>query len=126
LYLVTGKKWTVAELKKAGARIHNTAKLFNIKHGWKKKDDYPPWRAFNEYLKDKPVLRAIKDEHKHLLKSYQKLHGIKKFPAPVFDEKGAIIKKEEYEEALLSYYKARGWDENGIPFKKTLRELKIK
>jgi len=123
MYLVTGKKYTPQELLKAGARTHTQAKMFNIKHGWKKKDDYPPWRAMNEFLKDKPVLRAIKKEHKHLLKSYQKLHGIKKFPAPVFDEKGAIIRKEEYEEALLSYYKARGWDEKGIPLKKTLREL---
>jgi len=126
LFLVTGKKWTVAEFRKAGARIHNTAKLFNIKHGWKKADDYPPWRAFNEYLHDKPILRAITTEHKGLLKSYRRLHGLKKFPVPVFDPNGAIIKKDQYEEALLSYYQARGWDKNGIPLKKTLKELGIK
>lgn len=125
LYLVTGKKWTVKEYIQAGERIHNQAKMFNVKHGWKKKDDYPPWRAMNEYLKDKPILRAINEEHKDLLKSYQRLHGIKKFPAPVFDKKGAIIRKEEYEEALLSYYEARGWDKEGIPTKKKLKELGI-
>jgi len=126
LYLVTGQKWTIKEFRTAGARIHNTAKLFNIKHGWKKSDDYPPWRAFNEYLHDKPILRAITTDHKDLLKSYKNLHGLKKFPVPVFDPKGAIIKKDQYEEALLSYYVARGWDKNGIPLKKTLKELGIK
>jgi aldehyde:ferredoxin oxidoreductase len=125
LYLVTGIKWTVKEFLKTGERIHNLAKLFNIKHGWKKSDDYPPWRAFNEYLKDKPVLRAIKSEHKNILKSYTKLHGMKKFPVTVFDKKGAIIRKDEYEVALLSYYKARGWDKDGIPTKKLLKELRL-
>ncbi len=125
LYMVTGKKWTVKELLKAGERIHNTAKMFNIKHGWKKQDDYPPWRAFNEHLTDKPVMDALKEEHKNIVRFRRKLYG-KKAPVPVFDEKGAIIKKEQYEEALLSYYKSRGWDDKGIPKKTKLRELGIR
>ena len=123
LYLVTGKRWTVQELYKAGERIHNAAKLFNIKHGWRKALDYPPWRAFNEYLTDKPVLREIRKEHEDIIRSYKRLHMIKRLPEYVKDDRGAIIRKDQYEEALLSYYKARGWDEEGMPYDKKMAEL---
>ncbi len=123
LYLVTGEKWTVKELITAGERIHNAAKLFNIKQGWKKSDDYPPWRAFNEYLKDSPVQREIRKEHRHIINSYKKLHKFKDLPGWVNDDSGAIIRKDEYEDALLAYYQSRGWDKQGIPSKAKIKAL---
>ncbi|MEM4267834.1 MAG: aldehyde ferredoxin oxidoreductase family protein [Candidatus Woesearchaeota archaeon] len=105
-YLVTGVKVKGDELVKAGERIHNVAKIFNIKHGWKREDDYPPWRAFNEYLKDKQVIEALKKKGQ---------------PNP----QGAIINREEYEAALNSYYEVRGWDYLGLPKKEKLSELEI-
>ncbi|MEM2975208.1 MAG: aldehyde ferredoxin oxidoreductase family protein [Candidatus Bathyarchaeia archaeon] len=37
--------------------------------------------------------------------------------------KGAKLNKEKYEEMLKMYYKKRGWDNRGIPTKKTLTDL---
>jgi len=39
--------------------------------------------------------------------------------------KGAKLNKEKYEEMLKMYYKKRGWDNRGIPTKKTLTELEL-
>ena len=36
-----------------------------------------------------------------------------------------MLPKEEFRESLLNYYKIRGWDSNGIPEKKKLKELGI-
>jgi aldehyde:ferredoxin oxidoreductase len=123
LYLVTGMHWSEKDLLEAGERIHNQAKLFNIKHGWKKEDDYPPWRATHEYLHDKPIMRIIRKEHQGIIAAEMKFHGTKSLSQHKFDPKGAIIRIDEYEEALLSYYASRGWDNLGIPTKKKLTEL---
>jgi aldehyde:ferredoxin oxidoreductase len=123
LYLVTGRRWTEAELKRAGERINNLMKLFNVKHGWKREDDYPPWRAFNEYLKDRPILREIRKEHEAIIAAEKSWHGTDSLSKSKFDPNGAIIRRDEYDEALQSYYDSRGWDKRGIPTKKKLEEL---
>jgi aldehyde:ferredoxin oxidoreductase len=40
--------------------------------------------------------------------------------------KGVRVDREKYEEMLSYYYELRGWDENGIPLKKTLDRLGLK
>jgi aldehyde:ferredoxin oxidoreductase len=40
--------------------------------------------------------------------------------------KGTSLDKEKYGEMLQTYYKRRGWDENGVPTKTTLRKLGLK
>lgn len=92
--LVTGFDMSVDEMIKMGERIHNQAKLFNVKFGAGRKDDYPPPRAFEEKMYD-----DVND--------------------------GAIIDRAEYDEALSGYYEERGWDEDGIPTKKLLKELEL-
>lgn len=37
--------------------------------------------------------------------------------------RGAVISREEFESMLDEYYQLHGWDENGVPTKKTLRKL---
>jgi len=37
--------------------------------------------------------------------------------------RGAVISREEFEKMLDEYYRLHGWDENGIPTKRTLRKL---
>ena len=51
----------------------------------------------------------------------------KKFriPIPKGPSKGSYISMEEEREMLDDYFKARGWDKNGIPKKKKLEELEI-
>jgi len=44
-------------------------------------------------------------------------------PIPEGVSKGSYIKPEEAEEMLDDYFKARGWDKNGIPTKEKLKEL---
>jgi len=42
---------------------------------------------------------------------------------PQGPHKGERIPAEKLEELLNSYYKLRGWDENGVPLKETLKRL---
>lgn len=123
LYLATGIKYTEKEFLETGARIHNTAKLFNIKHGWKRSMDYPPWRATNEYLHDETVIISEKKEHWDRIKLYYQEHDMKPPKLPI--KKGAIIKMSEYEEALDSYYRASGWDNVGLPTDNCLKGLQL-
>jgi aldehyde:ferredoxin oxidoreductase len=46
----TGLNLTPSELKKAGERINNVKKAFNIREGWKRSDDWLPPRLFNDPL----------------------------------------------------------------------------
>ena len=52
LNLITGWDVTPDELKKAGERINNLKKLFNIREGWTRDDDTLPPRALAETLPD--------------------------------------------------------------------------
>ena len=52
LNLITGWDVTPDELKKAGERINNLKKLFNIREGWMRGDDTLPPRALAEALPD--------------------------------------------------------------------------
>ena len=52
LNLITGWDVTPEELKKAGERINNLKKLFNIREGWTRDDDILPPRALAETLPD--------------------------------------------------------------------------
>ena len=44
----TGLDMTAAELKTAGERINNVKKVFNIREGWKRSDDWLPARLFTD------------------------------------------------------------------------------
>ena len=52
LSLITGWDVQPHELKKAGERINNLKKLFNIREGWTREDDTLPWRVLSEELPD--------------------------------------------------------------------------
>jgi len=39
--------------------------------------------------------------------------------------KGEIYDRREFEKLLFEYYRLRGWDENGVPREKKLKELGI-
>ena len=47
---ITGWNMTADELRKCGERINNLKKLFNIREGWKRKDDTLPERILTEPL----------------------------------------------------------------------------
>ena len=66
----------------------------------------------------------------------QKRYGLQKmddfppdrlFTEPIQDgpDKGAILDREKYEKMLDEYYTIRGYDENGVPTRKKLKELEL-
>jgi len=57
--LVTGWDMDAEEMIRTGERIHNMAKLFNLRFGASRKDDYPPPRAFEEKMYDEVSDGAI-------------------------------------------------------------------
>ncbi|MEA3356259.1 MAG: aldehyde ferredoxin oxidoreductase C-terminal domain-containing protein, partial [Candidatus Bipolaricaulota bacterium] len=69
---------------------------FNIREGLTRKDDKLPWRIMNECQKD--------------------LHGKMEKP---------IITQEQLDIWLDDYYELHGWDERGMPKKKTLDALNL-
>ncbi|MGD6853386.1 MAG: aldehyde ferredoxin oxidoreductase family protein [Candidatus Bathyarchaeia archaeon] len=92
---VTGFEVTPQEMRQVGERIQTLAKLINIREGLTRKDDSLPWKIQNQ---------------------------------PVTDDgaaKGAVVTQEELDMMLDDYYEARGWDNQGVPAKATLKELEL-
>ncbi len=90
LSAVTGVEYTTEDLMRAGERIWNLERLYNIREGFTRADDTLPARFFN---------------------------------SPV---EGRVIDREEFQNTLEEYYRMRGWDENGIPTERLLKELKLR
>jgi aldehyde:ferredoxin oxidoreductase len=91
--LVTGIQMTDVELKKAGERIQNAAKLFNLREGWTRKDDTLPWKVMHEPIPDEGP------------------------------SKGAVVTQAELDLMLDDYYESRGWTKEGVPTVAKLKEL---
>jgi len=89
----TGLGITVQELELAGERIQALAKLINIREGLTRKDDTLPWKVMNQPVSD--------DGPSH----------------------GAVVTKDELNLMLDDYYKARGYDNEGVPTKDKLQKL---
>ena len=75
--LITGIPMDGEKLMKAGERIHNLAKCFNIREGWTRADDYLPKRCYTEPLQDEPAKGAVIDKEKfdQALDEYYELRG---------------------------------------------------
>jgi aldehyde:ferredoxin oxidoreductase len=91
--LATGIPITAAELKKAGERIENLARLINIREGiGTREHDTLPYKIMNVPLPDRIA-------------------------------NGAVVGKEEFQLGLDDYYEVRGWTNEGIPTIEKLDEL---
>jgi aldehyde:ferredoxin oxidoreductase len=92
--LATGIPMTAEELEMDGERIENLARLFNIREGKGTREyDTLPWKIMN---------------------------------APVPEEgpaKGMVVSDEELQVGLDDYYAARGWNSDGVPTIKKLKEV---
>jgi aldehyde:ferredoxin oxidoreductase len=91
--LVTGIDMTPDQLRAAGERIINIARLINLREGLTRKDDTLPWKVMNQPIQD---------------------------DGPV---KGAVVPQEELDLLLDDYYTVRGWNVDGVPTKGKLKEL---
>ncbi len=100
-----GVSLTEEKLLEIGERIVNLERLYNVREGMDRQDDYLPRRFTSEPL---PLLANITDPAtgKTLLSSYLRSGKISDFDA-----------------MLDRYYKIRGWDANGRPLMTTLDRL---
>lgn len=92
---ITGTELSPTEMMDAAERIYTMERMFNIREGAGRKDDYPPERYF---VDPTPAL------------------GL-----PGFQEK--TLDREKYEQQLDEYYQAHGYDNDGIPTPETLERL---
>jgi aldehyde:ferredoxin oxidoreductase len=95
--LTTGFRMSVDELMKAGERVHNVEKMFNVYHaGFTREDDYPPQRLMEEPIRSGPL-------------------------------RGECLKREDWDKMLDEYYTLHGWDPlTSWPMKEKLVELDLK
>jgi len=100
--LVTGVDLGSAGLLSAADRGLTLLKLFDISQGATREDDYLPERWLTE-----PFLVAGKEVWLHDYYNTKRLT------------------KEDIEILLDDYYEERGWDNDGVPMKKTLTELEL-
>ncbi len=101
-----GHPCTGNELLMAGERIINLERLFNVRHGFDRKDDQLPARFSREPL----------DIYTFTLN--QKTGKMEKSVEP--HHTGII---HDFQAMLDRYYSLRGWDANGIPTMATLARL---
>jgi len=102
-----GFSLTEEKLLEIGERIVNLERLFNVREGMDRRDDYLPRRFTSEPL---PLLANITDPAtgKTLLSSYLRSGRISDFDA-----------------MLDRYYRIRGWDAKGRPLMATLERLDL-
>jgi len=95
LTAATGWEVSVNELEQVGERIWNLERLYNLREGVNKEQDYPPRRLLEEPITNGPA-------------------------------EGLKLELGKYEKLLQEYYALRGWDTNGRPKDKKLRELGLR
>ncbi len=91
---LTGWPTGPEDLRRAGERINNLKKLFNVREGWTRDDDTLPPRVFGE-----------------------------KLTAGVVE--GVGLDREDLDMMVQSYYRARGWDDDGLIPESKLAELSL-
>ncbi len=87
-------RYSGASLYELGERVYNLGRMFNVREGLRRKDDYLPPRIMKE--------------------------GLERGKAS-----GQKIPEEAFNQMLSEYYNLRGWDEEGIPKRDTLKRLGI-
>ncbi|KUO49390.1 MAG: hypothetical protein APF76_08440 [Desulfitibacter sp. BRH_c19] len=99
-----GQKYTTDELVKAGERIVNLERMYNVRLGLNRKDDQLPKRFLKEAIN---VYKMVADDDF------------------ILHPKEAIKKDlvVHLDEMLDDYYRLRGWDNNGVPTEEKLKEL---
>lgn len=91
--VVTGFEATAESMRQVGERIATLAKLINLREGFTRKDDNLPSKIQNLPISDDG------------------------------EAKGSVVTQDELDLMLDDYYAARGWTDQGVPTKATLKEL---
>ena len=96
IYLNTGLEFSAMDVWECAERAYNIERLFLVREGVTRKDDWLPERYFKE-----PT------------------------PMGLPPARGKKIDEEKFKKMLDEYYELHGWDENGVPTKETMDRLKI-
>jgi aldehyde:ferredoxin oxidoreductase len=96
LYYNTGLEMSSTDIWTVAERAYNMERLFNLREGMTRDDDWLVDRYFDE-----PCTRG----------------------AP--DVIGATIDRKKFKKMIDEYYEHHGWDENGVPLPETLKRLGI-
>jgi aldehyde:ferredoxin oxidoreductase len=96
IYLNTGLEFTPEEIFRVGERGYNMERLFNIREGLTRNDD----KLVDRYH-DEPTPLGL----------------------PVV--RGRSIDRDKFKTMVDEYYQHHGWDKNGVPTKKKLKELAL-
>jgi aldehyde:ferredoxin oxidoreductase len=91
----TGLEFSVRDLYIVGERVYTLERMFNVREGFRREDDYPPDRMFREGTQAEGVTV----------------------------EKGTKLDKNKYDRLLTEYYELHGWDKDGVPRDETLKKL---
>lgn len=94
LYHNTGLELSPADIWEVADRAYNIERLFNIREGLTRQDDWLPDRYFDE-----PT------------------------PIGLDVARGKSIDREKFTKMIDEYYQLHGWDEKGVPKPETLKKL---
>jgi aldehyde:ferredoxin oxidoreductase len=96
-YSATGIQAKGRDLFKATERVVNVERLFIMREGARRKDDYPTWRDFEEPLPSGRFKGRVLDRTKYdaMLDEYYKLHG--------WDEKTGVPHRENLHKLGLDF-----------------------
>jgi aldehyde:ferredoxin oxidoreductase len=96
IYFNTGLEFTAEEIWEIADRAYTIERLFNIREGLNRADDWLVDRYFDEPT---PIGLPI--------------------------SRGKSIDREKFKEMLDEYYSLHGWDETGMPYPETLKALRL-
>ncbi|TET64937.1 aldehyde:ferredoxin oxidoreductase, partial [Candidatus Bathyarchaeota archaeon] len=122
-YAMTGRKVTADDLILMSEKVYNFQRIFNLRMGFGTREhDDIPYRAVG------PVTEEEYESHaEHYDKQLQEKVGFNPDGKSAM-EKLRVLRKyreEEYERLKDAVYKRRGWNHNGVPTLKKVRELGI-
>jgi aldehyde:ferredoxin oxidoreductase len=120
---VTGRKVTPDDLISMSEKMYNFQRIFNLRMGFGTREhDDIPYRAVG------PVTEEEYESHaEHYDKQLREKVGFNTNGKSA-KEKLAVLRKyreREYERLKDAVYKRRGWNDNGVPTSKKVRELGI-
>jgi len=94
----TGENWTLKKMRLAGERIWNLSRIFNLREGITRDDDYLPEKFAKEGIKKGPLKGKVmsKSKQDYMLDKYYEFRGWSKNGAPL----ESTLKRLEIEDLI--------------------------
>lgn len=118
---VTGKDFDKHEMIRQSERVYNFQRVFNIRRGYGlRKHDAQPYRAAGPVTEEEYLSRQERYD-----KQLKEIIGLDPEKMTLQEKMAATRKYREnrYEQLLDAVYERRGWNKNGVPTLKHLKDL---